>query len=258
MYKRYLAGILLWAVLLPPAGYAQTCTNTAMAESTPTAGFEFHPDGTVTHQATGLTWKRCLEGQTFADNSTADTYLDDRCTGSALWMSWQAALDWAQDLNTGSGFAGHADWRLPNAKELASIVEYCRLDPAINTEVFPGGESAYIWSSSPVVNSPDNPHESWDINFGDGDGGWDARRGGHLVHLVRVVPVTSWFCCRCCLKYSRIFCSPISAKKRVECMIFFSPACNSCGVQGSPRHFSPIGSRTGGKIAVPKANGVNK
>ena len=34
----------------------------------------------------------------------------------------QQALAWAEDLN----YAGHGDWRLPNAKELQSIVDYTR------------------------------------------------------------------------------------------------------------------------------------
>lgn len=38
----------------------------------------FH-DSTVTNHTTGLTWKRCLEGQDFDDNGTPDNYLDDKC-----------------------------------------------------------------------------------------------------------------------------------------------------------------------------------
>jgi len=37
-------------------------------------------------------------------------------------LNWQDALAWAESLE----YAGYADWRLPNAKELQSIVDYTR------------------------------------------------------------------------------------------------------------------------------------
>jgi hypothetical protein len=40
-------------------------------------------------------------------------------------MNWEAALAWAQVKN-GENYLGHDDWRLPNAKELQSIVDYSR------------------------------------------------------------------------------------------------------------------------------------
>lgn len=61
-------------------------------------------DGTVTDSATGLEW------------SQADS-------GSGL--NWQEALAWVQQKNA-EGWLGHSDWRLPDAKELQSIVDYTR------------------------------------------------------------------------------------------------------------------------------------
>jgi hypothetical protein len=61
-------------------------------------------DGTVTDRATNLMWTK-------ADN------------GSGL--NWAAALAWVQQKNA-EGTLGHSDWRLPNAKELESIVDYAR------------------------------------------------------------------------------------------------------------------------------------
>ncbi len=62
-------------------------------------------DGTVTDRATGLMWTK-------RDSGTA--------------MNWEAALKCAEDLD----LAGHDDWRLPNAKELQSIVDYSRAPDA--------------------------------------------------------------------------------------------------------------------------------
>ena len=56
-------------------------------------------------------WKVCTEGQTW--NAGA-------CGGNANEVSWQTALQTANDEN----FAGHSDWRLPNIKELQSLVAF--------------------------------------------------------------------------------------------------------------------------------------
>jgi hypothetical protein len=61
-------------------------------------------DGTVTDGATGLMWAQ---------------------TDSGSGMNWQSALAWVQTKNS-ENYLGYNDWRLPNAKELQSIVDYTR------------------------------------------------------------------------------------------------------------------------------------
>ncbi len=61
--------------------------------------FVGNKDGTITDRATGLMW----------------TKADSKKT-----MNWQEALAYAENLK----LAGYADWRLPNTKELHSIVDY--------------------------------------------------------------------------------------------------------------------------------------
>jgi hypothetical protein len=176
MNKRLLTYALWGGLLAAGMVNAQTCTNTAMEESTPTSAFTFNSDGTATHRMTGLVWKRCLEGQTFADNGTAANYLDDQCTGQPNGMDWAGALNQAQTVGQG--------WRVPDQKELKSIVEHCRVNPAINTEVFPG-TSDWVWSSSPVVNYPDAASIAWFVYFGNGGDGWGGRSLDDAVRLVR-------------------------------------------------------------------------
>jgi len=84
-----------------------------------TNDFTDNGDGTVTDNATGLMWSR---------------------TDSGSGMTWEAALAWVRAKNE-ANYLGHGDWRLPNAKELQSIVDYTHAPdsdglPAINTAYF--------------------------------------------------------------------------------------------------------------------------
>ena len=53
-------------------------------------------------------------------------------------MNWQEALAWVQQKNA-ENYLGHDDWRLPNAKELQSIVDYTRSpDTTSSAAIDPG------------------------------------------------------------------------------------------------------------------------
>ena len=106
--------------------------------------YTLHNDGTATDTVTGLMWKVCSEGQAW-DSSPA-------CTGSATFLTWEAALAQPSTLNSSGGFAGHSDWRLPNSKELSSLVALNCSNPAINAVIFPATPSNVFWSSSPNAN----------------------------------------------------------------------------------------------------------
>jgi hypothetical protein len=78
---------------------------------------------------------QCVRGTAYGANDFADngdSTITDRATGlmwakgdSAQGLNWQEALAWAQAKNA-ENHLGHDDWRLPNAKELQSIVDYTR------------------------------------------------------------------------------------------------------------------------------------
>ena len=92
------------------------------------------------------------------------------------------------DVNA-RGLCGARDWRLPNVRELLSIVANDRVQPAIDTRYFPNTQPfGAVWSSS-----PDAYHSgyAWYVEFHDGDF-YDGnslnpydKYDGHYVRLVR-------------------------------------------------------------------------
>jgi hypothetical protein len=89
-------------------------------------------DGTVTDNRTGLTWEKKVVA------NVATNY------------TWLGALEYVATLNA-MNFGGHSDWRLPNIKELLSIVDYGRSNPAIDPIFGPtagGSNFAAYWSST--------------------------------------------------------------------------------------------------------------
>jgi hypothetical protein len=109
---------------------------------------------------------------------------DDSGTG----MNWADALDYCESLD----HAGFDDWRLPNVKELQSIVDYGRspdtsnsaaIDPAfeISTITSEAGETDYpfYWSSTTHTNMRSGDAAAY-VSFGRA---WGYMRGSWLdVH----------------------------------------------------------------------------
>ena len=113
----------------------------------------------------------------FVDNG--DGTITDRATG-LMWMQndlnvpvdWEHALLYADTLS----FAGYDDWRLPNVKELQSIVDYPGVFPAIDplfectpiTNEAGNADYGYYWSSTSAYFSQASPeyYYAWYVAFG--------------------------------------------------------------------------------------------
>lgn len=164
----------LW--LVAAGVIAQTCPA-GYPRSTPNSDFADTGSGTVRHIPTGLVWKRCAEGQTW-DGAT--------CQGAAAEYDWQQALQRADAVNAGAPGtwnAGQTDWRVPNIRELKSIVESGCYLPTINPTQFPGTSTvANFWSGSPVAG---NTVWVWAVDFTWGNGSRDRSWFAGHVRLVR-------------------------------------------------------------------------
>jgi hypothetical protein len=163
---------VLLIILNSPLIQAQLCQTSTIKATTPTNRFTVNTNGTVLDTKTALLWKQCSEGLTGINCAT----------GNATTYTWQGALQQAQIVNN-TGFAGYKDWRVPNIKELDSIVETQCVYPAINSIIFPNtkGYVSY-WSSSP---SAYGSHNAWQVYFGYGGDFIDGRYDYLAIRLVR-------------------------------------------------------------------------
>lgn len=118
-------------------------------QAVPTPRFVPSADGTeVTDTSTGLVWRRCVEGMSWSGTN---------CTGQPRRVDWARAMSNARSAG--------APWRMPNVKELASLVDPARPSPKIDGVTFPGTPGESHWTSTP---STTDPYYVWAVQFRDG------------------------------------------------------------------------------------------
>lgn len=120
-------------------------------------------NGTITDKNTLLIWEK----KNSLDSTPDLSNLHD-ADNTYLWSgdgAEETIWDWLDDVNAegGTGFAGRSDWRIPNVKELQSIVDYENANPAVDP-VF-GDTASDYWSSSTLTVFPTS---AWFVNFVDG------------------------------------------------------------------------------------------
>lgn len=121
------------------------------------ANFTVNGNGTVTDNVTRLMWQQ----------------EDDE-----VLRNWDAAIDYCETL----ALAGYEDWRLPNIRELQSITDDSRYDPAIDSVAFPGTNSTLYRSSSTSASMAEN---SWSVNFSNGNVSSNFKTNNYFVRCVR-------------------------------------------------------------------------
>ena len=145
--------------------------NNKTANDWPDSRYQIHGDGTVTDTVTDLMWAQCGLGQDHNNN----------CAGNATDHNWQQALEAVADYSLG----GYSDWRLPNIKELASLLSYYYKTPSINATIFPNTnieQHVGYWSSTPYASWS---YAAWTVDFGGGRPIYRTRDSSYPVRLVR-------------------------------------------------------------------------
>ena len=85
--------------------------------------------------------------------------------------------------DTSNGGSNHTDWRLPNVKELHSLIDFSKSYPAIpDSGLFQDLQSNWYWSSTTVAHSN---HFAWVVNLVEGDASHSDKLTGWYVWPVR-------------------------------------------------------------------------
>ncbi len=138
-------------------------------------------DGTITDLNTGLMWEKKSDDGSIHNKDTAYTW----ATAFALHIT---------TLNDPiAPFAGHTDWRVPNLKELQSLVDLApspTVDPLFDTGCAPSctvtscscTKTSSYWTSSTFAISPTS---AWVVLFSSGEGAVQQKGLPLFVRAVR-------------------------------------------------------------------------
>ncbi len=118
-------------------------------------GFTDNGDGTATDAGTGLSWIK---------------------NPSSASMNWESALSYCENLT----FAGKSDWRLPNIKELFSIVDVNSINPSLNKQIFSTVGPDKFWSSTTMANGTE---KSWYLDMKNGIATYEVKTNQTLKVL---------------------------------------------------------------------------
>lgn len=128
----------------------------------PSPRFTDHGD-TVTDNLTGLMWVK------------APHSLDGNSGGQV----WEEAVHFCNGLEYG----GYSDWRLPNIRELESLITYGRYYPALPSDhPFTGLQLSYYWSSTTHVGHADR---AWFVYLYHGNVSLNVKSNTYEVWPVR-------------------------------------------------------------------------
>ncbi|MCP4700634.1 MAG: DUF1566 domain-containing protein [Gammaproteobacteria bacterium] len=167
--------------------YGGTCTyNSGREKSGQTTSYQSGDDGT---------WQKgaALPSPRFTDND--DGSITDNLTG-LIWLKdancfgqkdWVAALTDANDLASGScgltDGTSAGNWRLPNIKEIRSLLDFGQSDPALPSgHPFSSVQTALYWTST---TNAANTINAWNQGLGRGRGFSDSKASTNYVLPVR-------------------------------------------------------------------------
>jgi hypothetical protein len=175
----------------PPAPVPKTGQTTPAADyddgyykkgvAAPSPRFTDNINGTVTDRLSGLIWLK--------NGNCTEFYSGDPNFGHNDRL-WAAAVTSAHQLR--SGYCGLTDgsavgaWRLPNRKELDSLIDLGQYNPALPPDcpLAATTVASYYWSSTTGAYGSSY---AWSVGFDYGvDDGSGPKSGGHYVRAVRV------------------------------------------------------------------------
>ena len=136
-------------------------------------------DGTIVDDTTGLMWEKLCDQDPAGETCPAEHDVDSTYV-------WAEAFAKIAMLNTAPCFAGYCDWRLPNVRELASLIDYqVGKEPVVSAAFDTGcgapcsvigcsctGTAYPYWSSTTLVRDPEI---AWDVDFFVGEVAYEGK-----------------------------------------------------------------------------------
>ncbi len=146
--------VIVCCMLVSANTNAQSCLVRVTPQTVSIKNFDFSVPGQALDRLSGRKWDRCVYGQNWNEaNST--------CTGNPVKISWEVAMLIAEENNK----------RLPDIKELNSILDLQCIIPPTHLKIFPntpGSTKNGLWSSTPYLSPNANITNAWYIDLGFG------------------------------------------------------------------------------------------
>ena len=173
--------LLAWFILLPLSTSLSGQTIYDHVDNDwPNSRYIVHGDGTLTDTGTSLMWRQCV------GDGVYDAAIKT-CSGGLSSVSWHGAIDITNSYSDGT----YSDWRLPNIKELESIMAYNRSAPTVNSDIFIDIDSFYnisgiskYWSSTPRSHTSSGDFYSLVAQFSDGTIGLAIRDNADISYIM--------------------------------------------------------------------------
>lgn len=158
-YSPFKTLFVLITILLGNQAAAQICAKDNTPETISVSNYDLSQAGEIKikNPLTPFIWQRCFYGQQWNDAQQI-------CTGTPKKLSWQDALKATEN----------SEWRLPNIKELLSLVDLQCFAPPLHPELFPSAPASLtsgIWTSSPLQTNLDSSSitsSAWLVDLGHG------------------------------------------------------------------------------------------
>ncbi len=133
---------------------------------------------------TGARWpspRFLRDGDTLIDLLTGLEWWYD-ASAAGFPLSWAEAFDWIAGINQ-TRLGGHTDWRLPNRRELRSLIDYSRHRPALPADlpacnVF----QSWYWTSTTAAI---HPTHAWYVDLAGGRMFYGGKDQSYMVWPVR-------------------------------------------------------------------------
>ena len=124
-----------------------------------------------------------LENETVTDRQTGLMWIKNASLLD-FPLTWGEALQTVKKLNM-SGLYGYHNWKIPNRRELFSLISHDTINPSLPTgHPFTNVFNGYYWTSSTCARLP---NQAWYIHLGGGRVFKGMKHGSYMVWPVRTI-----------------------------------------------------------------------